>query len=84
MTTQLQRYRGLLAALGSQKEREALEGAQLCLQHLCGTAQNPPPDGLADGSIGDQTFEQLRDLQQSLGRYLRYLNIALEATKGSP
>lgn len=81
MTTQLERYRGLLEALGSQKEREALEGAQTCLQHLCGTAQNPPPDGAADGSIGPVTWTQLRDLQTSLRNYLLQLDDALKATR---
>lgn len=86
MTTQLNRYRSLVEALGQLKEREALQGAQTCLRHLCGQAQNPlHPEGAADGSIGPVTWTQLRDLKDALGEYLRQLDNALEATrKASP
>ncbi len=85
MASQQQRYKGILEALGQQKEREGLHGALLCLQHLCRQTQNPPPDGCADGSVGPATFVELRDLATSLRLYLQDLDRALEATdKESP
>jgi hypothetical protein len=47
-----------------------LRGAQRALENAVGAAQNPPPDGEADGTLIDPEWSRCRDISDTLRKLL--------------
>lgn len=61
---QLEVARGVLARVGTMFP--ALDRLKSELDAVLGVAQNPPPDGMSDGSISEEQYNRLRGTERKL------------------
>lgn len=77
---QQQRVRDALQRM--QSAANVLRDAEADLREVLVEAQNPPPHGVADGTVGQHEYNEARAVQQAASMFLGALGSARRGTRG--